>query len=131
MSSDNKGESEDIGGLKGSVDSYTSKLKEAWESNFSLKEVMEVFRTTDEGFSKIAKQLGVGREYAREIKTSLTNAYSDVAAVGGKESDILTLQSQIIKTTGRNVQIADDYLKNLVVSAKVTGQEAETMVIHL
>lgn len=128
MSDKEKGESEDIGGVKSAADSYKARIKEAWESNFSLKEVEEVFKRTDEGYSRIAKQLGVGREYAREIKTSLTNAYSEVASMGGKEEDILNLQSQIIKTTGRNIQIADDYLKDLVVSAKVTGQEANQMV---
>lgn len=124
--------SADIGGVKGAIGGYTKQLKDAWDSNFSLTEVMKVFNETDKGFSSIARQMGAGRDMAREIKTSLNNAYSDVASIKSENEDvadtILKLQSGIVKTTSQNISIADDYLKNLVVGAKITGQEASTMV---
>lgn len=118
---------ESVGGISEGMAGATKSVKEILDSNTTIAGIMKEVSAAEESYSRIAKQMGVGRESAIAIKRAMTEAYSEVAKLGGKAEDIEEMHKGLIDATGRNILLASDYQDDLFAAAKVAGQSTSSL----
>jgi hypothetical protein len=109
------------------VDAILAEIKSIIKSNTSASEIGKIVDEMDQVYSNLSKTMGLGRESAVAIKASLGDAYSDVAKLGGKMSDIETIQKGLIGALGTNVIATKEVFTDIYAAAKVSGQEADVL----
>jgi hypothetical protein len=90
------------------------------DSFTSMERIRKVFFEVDNVASDIAKKFGQGRENVVAIKQSLTEAYQDVAKMGGTFADIGQIQKDIAGTLGRSVIMNSETIEEFYAMATVT-----------
>lgn len=106
------------------LDSFGDALK----SNFSIDAVGKVVELLDEGSSTLLKQFGLGQQMAQTLNATMADAVSNVRALGGDISDVISTQEKASAALGRNVVLSAEVNKDLYATMKVTGQEVGTLV---
>jgi hypothetical protein len=116
----------DASGKKGKdiIDSFGDALV----SNFSVAAVGKVVAQLDTGASLLLKQFGVGQEMAQALRATMADAVSNVRALGGDISDVITTQEEGAKALQRNVILAAEVNKDLFATSKVTGKSVSDLV---
>ena len=118
---------ESVGGMAEGLAGKSKKVQEILDSNTKIGSIMKEVTAAEESYSKIAKQMGVGRESAEGIKRAMTDAYSEVAKLGGSAESIEEMHKGLIEATGRNILLATDYQDDLFAAAEVAGQSTSTL----
>lgn len=118
------------------IDTSTASLKKSLESiahifttNLapSADQFKGVLLLIDKSASGIAKSFGQGRENIQQLKIAMSDAYAEVARMGGKYSDIAGIQGKVAADLGRNVILQSDTIEKLFATQQVTGQNAEVV----
>jgi len=111
--------------LKSALDSianiFTSNLAP------SAEQVKGTLLLIDKSAAGIAKSFGQGRENIQQLKIAMSDAYSEVARMGGKYSDIAGIQGKVAADLGRNVILQSNTIEKLFATQQVTGQNAEVV----
>lgn len=107
--------------------SIISSIKSILDSNFTSKEIIARMTEMDNIYSSLSKQMGLGRESATAIQTSMVDAYSNVAKMGGSMTDIANMQSKLVSTLGTNVIASADYFEQLTAASKASGMDADVL----
>ena len=94
----------------------------------SMKIMRDVFFEVDEQASSIVKKFGQGRENVLAIKQSMTDAYQEVAKMGGTLDNIGDIQRDIAGTLNRNVILSSESYKEFYAMTQVTQQNLSTII---
>ena len=113
--------------LSKSVNDTFSTAKSIAESNASSAKIMEILEQMDGVYSRLSKTMGLGRESAQAIKSSLGDAYSDVAKLGGSMADIESIQKGLVGALGTNVLASKEAFKDIYAAASVTNQSVDAI----
>lgn len=98
------------------------------ESNLlDLKSMRDVLLTVDRVAMDISKSFGQGRENVTQLKIAMSDAYVEVAKMGGQYKDIAAIQGKVAQDLGRNVILQSDTIEKLFATQEVTGQNAEVI----
>jgi len=124
-----KDEFEQIDASAISLEAAIANIGKIFTSNFapSVKEVLGTLILVDKSASGIAKSFGQGRENIQQLKIAMTDAYAEVARMGGKYSDVADIQGKVAADLGRNVILQSDTIEKLFATQQVTGQNAEVV----
>jgi hypothetical protein len=87
--------------------------------------MLDVLLSVDRSAMDIAKSFGQGRENIKGLKMAMSEAFVEVAKMGGKYSDIAAIQGKVAADLGRNVILQSDTVEKLFATQQVTGQNAE------
>lgn len=109
------------------TESFASGLGKILESNFSSEGIKKSMMEMDEIYSRVSKTMGLGRESANAIKTSMVDAYSNVTKMGGSMAEMEAMQTKLSSTLGTNVIASSDYFEQLTAAAKASGQDADVI----
>jgi len=109
--------------IKTAFGDFATKLEESYQPKKIVEKMIEI----DKLSSEMAKSFGVGRSNIEGIQKSLTDSYTSIALLGGKMTDIGTIQQKTADALGVNVMQNDENVKNLYATMKVTGQEVGIM----
>ena len=122
----NTGSGLEASGQKGKdiIDSFGDALV----SNFSVAAVGKVVAELDKGASLLLKQFGVGQEMSQALRATMADAVSNVRALGGDISDVITTQEKASAALNRNVILSAEVNKDLFATFKVTGKDAGELV---
>ena len=118
---------DDDGGITGGVNTLINRLETILRSNATGAEIYKVSKEMDQVYSNLATQMGLGRESAVAIKSSLGDAYSDVAKLGGGMADIEKIQKGLVSALGTNVLATTQAFKDIYAASKVAGVEADSL----
>jgi hypothetical protein len=92
-----------------------------------IKRIEDLFFSVDATASNILKKFGASRSNVLAIKQSMTDAYKDVALMGGSFESIAGFQASISDTLNRNVTVNSEAYKEFYAMTEVTGQNLETI----
>lgn len=123
-----EGEGEDKGSIAKVIDGKFKELMGILESNATAKGIGDIMQEMDQVYSDVAKQMGLGRESAVAIKSSLGDAYSEVKKLGGSMADIQSIQQSLTRTLGTNILATTDAFKGVYAAAQVMGQGTDEVV---
>lgn len=115
--SDSEGSNSVDEGLGSAFGRVVSALK----SNADSDTIKEGTKILEEGFSSVARSMGLTRASSEAIKKTLADAYADAASIGATFQDAVDAQGAITKTTGRNLIMSSDFLKDIKMAAEVSG----------
>jgi len=121
-------ENESVGGVSEGLKGKVSDVKQIVESNSTMSGIMKEVRQTEESYSRIAVQMGVGRESAEGIKKAMTDAYSEVAKVGGTVEDIEEMHKGLIEATGRNILVNTEFQKDLSATSLLAQTNVSSLI---
>ena len=96
-------------------------------NGFEFEQINRVLLGVDKSATSIAKSFGVGRENIVQLKIAMGDAYVEVAKMGGKYSDIASIQGKVSADLGRNVILQTETIQKLFAVQQVTGQNAEVI----
>jgi hypothetical protein len=114
------------GGLEGLgkyIRALGSPLSESIDKLTDKDFIQETFFEVDEKATSIAKSFGQSREHILALKQNMTDAYTDVAKMGGSFDDIANIQEKIGTTLKRNVILSSDSYKELYAMMSVTKED--------
>ncbi len=117
-----------IEGLGKYVRALSGPITESIGSLIDQKVMQDIFFDVDEKATSIAKSFGQGREHILAIKQSMTDAYQDVAKMGGSFDDINTIQTEIAGKLNRNVILSSESYKEFHAMVKVTNESIGTII---
>ncbi len=118
----------DINTTAFSIQGVFEKINGIIESNgFNLEQMNKVILGVDKSATAIAKSFGTGRDNIVQLKIAMGDAYVEVAKMGGKYSDIASIQGKVSADLGRNVILQTETIQKLFAVQQVTGQNAEVI----
>ena len=96
-------------------------------NGFEFDQINKVLLGVDKSATSIAKSFGTGRDNIGQLKIAMGDAYVEVAKMGGKYSDIASIQGKVSGDLGRNVILQTETIQKLFAVQQVTGQNAEVI----
>jgi hypothetical protein len=117
-----------IEGLGKYVRALSGPITESIGSLIDQEVMQDIFFDVDEKATSIARSFGQGREHILAIKQSMTDAYQDVAKMGGSFDDINTIQTEIAGKLNRNVILSSESYKEFHAMVKVTNESIGTII---
>jgi hypothetical protein len=118
----------DLGGIGKYMKSLAGPVGSAVDSLTSLKVISDIFFDVDEKASSIVKKFGQGRDNILSIKQNMTEAYQEVAKMGGSFDDIYQAQMDIAGVLNRAVVLSKDSYKEFYAMQQVTNQSLSTII---
>jgi hypothetical protein len=115
-------------GIGNYIKTLGAPLSNVIDSFTSMKIMRDVFFEVDEQASSIVKKFGQGRENVLAIKQSMTDAYQEVAKMGGTLDNIGDIQRDIAGTLNRNVILSSESYKEFYAMTQVTQQNLSTII---
>ena len=115
-------------GIGNYIKTLGAPLSNVIDSFTSMKIMRDVFFEVDEQASSIVKKFGQGRENVLAIKQSMTDAYQEVAKMGGTLDNIGDIQRDIAGTLNRNVILSSESYKEFYAMTQVTQQSLSTII---
>ena len=114
-------DSEGSNSIDEGLGSAFGRVVSALKSNADSDTIKEGTKILEEGFSSVARSMGLTRASSEAIKKTLADAYADAASIGATFQDAVDAQGAITKTTGRNLIMSSDFLKDIKMAAEVSG----------
>jgi hypothetical protein len=96
--------------------------------DLSLDSILDTMIKVDDAARDLSKQFGLGNESIQAMKVGLTNAVVEVTKLGGSFENIVTMQTEIAGTLGRNVILSSDLYGKLYAASEVTGKSGKEIV---
>jgi hypothetical protein len=96
--------------------------------DLSLDSILDTMIKVDNAARDLSKQFGLGNESIQAMKVGLTNAVVEVTKLGGSFENIVTMQTEIAVTLGRNVILSSDLYGKLYAASEVTGKSGKDIV---
>jgi hypothetical protein len=93
----------------------------------NLTGVRDVIEEIDKEFSKVANNIGAGREQAFLLKQTLTEGLTEITRLGGSVSDITKQVEGLQKTFGTQIILNKNVTDELFATTKATGIEADVL----
>jgi hypothetical protein len=81
----------------------------------------------DREMSTLVKSMGVTSQYSQLLKQDLGRAVTEVALMGGKQSDINVLQKEFLESTNRTIVLSTENIENLYAVSQVSGVAVKTL----
>jgi hypothetical protein len=94
---------------------------------FSVLNSAENLTKMDREMSTLVKSMGVTSQYSQLLKEELGRAVTEVALMGGKQSDINALQKEFIESTNRTIVLSTENIENLYAVSQVSGVAVKTL----
>jgi hypothetical protein len=116
---------EETSGLEEGLGNKFVQATKAFADNANPETIKEGVKILEEGYSSVAKSMGLTRESSMAIKKTLADSLANALSIGAEFNDAVTAQGAISKTTGRNLLMSTDFLKNIKIAADVSGQSIE------
>jgi hypothetical protein len=116
---------DEIGGLSEGLGGKFVQATKAFKDNVNPETIKEGVKFLEEGYSSVARSMGLTRESSMAIKKTLADSLANAISIGASFQDAVDAQAAITKTTGRNVIMSTDFLKNIKIAAEVSGQSIE------
>lgn len=111
--------------LDDALDDIENKLKDILIP--SADDFKKKIKEVDGAAYEVVKTFGLSNKQVMAIKSSLTGAVSEVERLGGKLQDVVDIQTDIGKVTGRNAILLSDSFEGIYAAAEVSGQNAKDM----
>ena len=89
--------------------------------------LIDKIKEVDEAAYDVVKTFGLSNSQVMAIKSSLTGAASEVERLGGKFSNVLSIQTQLGKITNRNAILMSESFAGIYAASEVSGQTAKEM----
>ena len=96
--------------------------------DLSIDSILDKMIQVDDAARNLSKQFGLGNESIQAMKVGLTNAVVEVTKLGGSFENIVTMQTEIAGTLGRNVILSSDLYGKLYAASEVTGKSGKEIV---
>ena len=109
------------------VGSAFGRVISALKTNADGETIKEGTKILEEGFASVARNMGLTSASSPAIKKTLEDAYADAAAIGATFQDAVDAQEAITKTTGRNLIMSSDYLKDIKMAADISGSSIKDL----
>jgi len=118
----------DINTTAFSIKGVFEKINDIIRTNgLEFEQINKVLLGVDKSATSIAKSFGTGRENIAQLKIAMGDAYVEVAKMGGKYTDIASIQAKVSADLGRNVILQTGTIEKLFAVQQVTGQNAEVI----
>jgi hypothetical protein len=93
--------------------------------------LIDKIKEVDKAAYDVVKTFGLSNSQVMAIKSSLTGAASEVERLGGKFSDVLSIQTHLGEMTNRNAILMSESFAGIYAASEVSGQTARKWVSHL
>jgi hypothetical protein len=99
------------------TDSFTIAIQKSGENLFKM----------DKDMASLAKGMGATAEYSQLLKQELGRAVTEVTLMGGKQSDINTLQKEFNDATNRTIVLSTENIEKLFAVSQVSGVAVKSL----
>ena len=89
--------------------------------------LIDKIKEVDKAAYDVVKTFGLSNSQVMAIKSSLTGAASEVERLGGKFSDVLSIQTHLGEMTNRNAILMSESFAGIYAAAEVSGETARQM----
>jgi prophage DNA circulation protein len=89
--------------------------------------LIDKIKEVDKAAYDVVKTFGLSNSQVMAIKSSLTGAASEVERLGGKFSDVLSIQTQLGEITNRNAILMSESFAGIYAASEVSGQTVKEM----
>ena len=118
---------EESGGVDEGLGASFVRATKAFAENANPQTIKEGVKLLEEGYSSVARSMGLTRASSEGIKKTLADAVVNAASIGATFQDAVDAQAAITNTTGRNLIMSSDFLKDIKMAAEVSGESIETL----
>ncbi len=120
------------GPIKGTLGSIFVEAGKTLEDAVSDTKIQDAFKTIDDGYRKLANLQGLGKEQTQNFATTISTSIQGLTELGMTQTEainkLITIQSDYTKQTGRNLMVTKEQSQELVMMAKLTGQETNSIM---
>ena len=107
------------------IDKMEELLKDSLIPN--AQTLIDKIKEVDKAAYDVVKTFGLSNSQVMAIKSSLTGAASEVERLGGKFSDVLSIQTHLGEMTNRNAILMSESFAGIYAAAEVSGETARQM----
>lgn len=111
-----------LSGIGDYIKTVGKPVTDALKSLTDMSAIQEVYFDVDEKATSIVKKFGQGREHILSVKQNMTDAFQEVAKIGGTFEDINSIQTDIASKLNRSVIVSKDAYSEIFAMTKVTNQ---------
>jgi len=118
---------EESGGVDEGLGASFVRATKAFADNANPQTIKEGVKLLEQGYSSVARSMGLTRASSEGIKKTLADAVVNAASIGATFQDAVDAQAAITNSTGRNLIMSSDFLKDIKMAAEVSGGSIDSL----